>query len=213
MLRAIFLASLAMISSGYPWAVSPQNDIEISVRHLNEARRAAGLHDLTWDASLAQSAQSWADKLAEGEVPHGYSLAQYPVSGEAIYEEETATDCVGQSFEATLQSAVGNWLHKWEAEPGEETKTNHDACMASIAEYVGCGKAFNTHSDDGEKKCKFYDVCFFGHGLRTPPKPKTSWAHHWGHPIYVPTPFKFTPIEGSEDSEEEAKLEFSGSED
>lgn len=36
--------------------------------------------------------------------------------------------------------------------------------MASTAEYVGCGKAFNTHSDDEEKKCKFYDVCFFGHG-------------------------------------------------
>jgi hypothetical protein len=74
---------------------------------------------------LAEFAQSWAKKLVTGEVPFKYSLAQYPVSGEAIYEEETATDCEGQSFEASLQSAVGNWLHKWETEPSEITHANH----------------------------------------------------------------------------------------
>lgn len=125
MLRTLVLASLAILSSGYPQGISPYNDIEISINHINEARRAAGLHDLAWDASLAESAQSWANRIAHREVPHGYSSSQYPVSGEAIYEEKTATDCEGQSFEATLQSAVGNWLHKWETETNEVTTTNH----------------------------------------------------------------------------------------
>ncbi|RGP62036.1 scp-like extracellular [Fusarium longipes] len=187
----------------------------IGLRHINEARQAAGLDDLEWDEALARSAQSWVDKLASREVPYGYSSSQYPVLEEAIYKENTATDCVGQSFEATFQSAVGNWLHKWESEPNEITNTNHDACMTSIAEYVGCGKAYYNKTIP----CTFYNVCFFGKCIRTPPSrtppgqtppsPKSPWEQHWGHTIYLPTPMRFTP---TKDSEEGAKIDFADSE-
>ncbi|KAL6919354.1 hypothetical protein FSST1_003380 [Fusarium sambucinum] len=211
MLRTLVLASLAILSSGYPRVVSDEDDNVIGLFHINEARRAEGLNDLTWDESLGKSAKSWADKMADGKVSFNYRPARYPISGQAIYMEDTATDCVGQSFEATLQSAVGSWLRK-------ETNTDdYDACMKPAAEYVGCGKSKKTFDVDGGKKCTFYDVCFFSYGcwppLSPPPQPtqkNPGIHHHWGYPIYIPTPVKFTPIKGSDD---EAKLEFSEEEE
>jgi hypothetical protein len=125
MLRTLVLASLAILSTGYPRVVSDEEDIEIALSHINEARRAGGYNDLTWDEPLEKAAQSWADKIANGEVPFSYRPARYPISGQAIYEEETATDCVGQSFEATLQSAAGAWLRKWEPKFGKKPNTNY----------------------------------------------------------------------------------------
>lgn len=129
MLHPLLLVSLAALSSAIPPPVLPpavthHEDALIGLTMINEARNAAGLHNLIWDIPLADDAQSWATKMAKSEIPLGSSDYHYPVLGEAFYSELTATDCMGQSFSATLQSAAANWLHKWETEPSEMTKRN-----------------------------------------------------------------------------------------
>jgi hypothetical protein len=129
MLRELILASLVMLSSAFPPSPPPkvsfEQDRDIALAIINESRQAGGLHDLYWDEALADDAQSYVNKLASAAIPWGYSRVQYPVSGEAIYKEITATDCEGQSFTATLQTAATAWLRKENSASKKEATTNY----------------------------------------------------------------------------------------
>ena len=129
MLRKLILASLVMLSSAFPPSPPPkvsfEQDRDIALAMINEARRAGGLHDLYWDERLAKDARRYVSKLVSKSTPLGYSNAQSPVSGEAIYKETTATDCEGQSFKATFQTAAAAWLRKDNSESKIEANANY----------------------------------------------------------------------------------------
>ncbi|KAJ4016664.1 hypothetical protein NW752_003792 [Fusarium irregulare] len=129
MLRKIILASLIMLSSAFPPSPPPkvsfEQDRDIALAMINKARRADGLHDLHWDEDLAEDAQSYVNKLASQASPRGHSNDLSPVSGQAIYKEKTATDCEGQSFKATFQTAAAAWLRKDNSESEIEATTNY----------------------------------------------------------------------------------------
>ena len=129
MLRKLILASLLMLSSAFPPSPPPkvsfEQDRDIALAMINKARRADGFHDLYWDEDLAEDAQSYVNKLASQASPRGYSNAQSPVSGEAIYKETTATDCEGQSFTATFQPAAAAWLRRDNSKSKTEATTNY----------------------------------------------------------------------------------------
>lgn len=118
-----------MLSSAFPPLPPPkvsfEQDRDIALAMINEARRAGGLHDLYWDEHLRADAQRYVNKLASKSIPWGYSNAQHPVSGEAIYKETTATDCEGQSFTATFQPAAAAWLRRDNSKSKTEATTNY----------------------------------------------------------------------------------------
>ncbi|KAH7196855.1 uncharacterized protein B0J16DRAFT_326830 [Fusarium flagelliforme] len=199
MLRELILASLAMLSSAFPPSPPPkvsfEQDRDIALAIINEARQAGGLHDLYWDEGLAEDAQRYLDKIASGKLPWGYSKIQFPVSGEAIYKEITATDCEGQSFTATLQTAAAGWLRKENSESKKEATTNYYACMSPTARHVGCA----TRTLTGVNECTFYDVCIFGCRIPILPTPgkvpcPDDQDKDKKQALWMQTPFKVIPM-------------------
>ncbi|KAL6068270.1 Shell matrix protein [Balamuthia mandrillaris] len=108
----------------------------------NCARRDKGVPDLVWDASLALSAQEWADQCI-----YNHSSALENNIGENLYL--IYTNIPWSSTKQLLQEAVQSWLEEEEYWNCEENKCQEDTELFDCVPYttvmwhkttqVGCG--------------------------------------------------------------------------
>ncbi len=140
-------AALASAMPTAPKITDPAFQTEVLNAH-NAERRAVGVADLVWDASLAQEAQEWATGLASsGAMQH----ASQRTHGENLY-----MNAAGRS---TVTQMIGGWLaerknyipgaaHPNVSKTGNWADVGHYTAMVwSTTTAVGCAVARGARSD------------------------------------------------------------------